>query len=306
MPLLGFWLDHSTDTTSPLVARFRRYGKFLVFGQRSGQPPEAILLSIASLARGAEIRTMGRVFRHDVAIGYDRRLRSYLDHQGGFLSGACLPDGLWLDADSARREEHGLRAAASVDPMLARRLAEVAADPPRPDGPAGALATDDAAGVALRLLRKHLEDAGGDRWGVLAVLRAHESGHVLDLARHLPVARGLPATAGLLASEGFSIARVEARIEGRAQLAAVCDSRYPRLALVELVRSLPDASTAPEAHERGYRDVVGALLEHLHAHANRYPALDPTRKLLPQLDRLSSEEVRAAARAVAAGCCGGG
>jgi hypothetical protein len=103
----------------------------------------------------------------------------------------------------------------------------------------------------------------------------------------------------LLAAEGLSLDKAEARLEGRAQLAAVRDARAPDLALVDLVRPLPLFERTPEAHDRGYRDVVVRMLARLHADAARYPAVDRSKKLLPQLDRLSPEEIRALARDVA-------
>jgi len=292
VPLIGRWLDHSVATTSPVVEHFRKFGRYVLVGQRSGKAAEVIVLSLASLAPAATVRTQGRVFRHDVAIGYDRSIRSFVDFQGGTLSGAALPDGVWLDADAARRQDHGLRAALAIDPTLLPHLDRAAVDPSPPDGIDGVLALDETAGLALRLVRRHLARTGGRRWGSFGVLRAHEFGHVLDLERHLPIAQGLPSTAALVAGEGFALRRVEARLEGRAQLAALCDARDPDLALVDLVAGLPDYERVPEAHARGYRAVVTALLERLLATAAAHPSIDPTRKLLPQLDRLDPEELR--------------
>ena len=153
--------------------------------------------------------------------------------------------------------------------------------------------------VSFRLVRRYLARAGADPWGSFDVLRAHESGHVLDLARHLPIVPRLPATTALLASEGFSFGRVEARLEGRAQLAAVRDARDPDLALVDLVRPLPLFERSPEAHDRGYRDVVAKMVRVLEAQPRRWPQVDRSRKILPQLDRLSPEEIRDLADQVA-------
>jgi tetratricopeptide (TPR) repeat protein len=296
VPFLGTWLDHSTDTTSPLVAHFRRHGRFLILGQRHGQPPEAILLSLASLTRSQPIPTQGRVLSHDVAVGYDREIRSYLDHQGGALSGAALPDGVWLDADASRREEHSIRAAVAAEPSLLAAAAAAGADPPVPDGPDGPLALDDPAGVALRLARRYVERTGNDPWGTFRALAAHEFGHVLDLARHLPVGPRLPATLRLLASQGFAFERVEARLEEQAQLAAIADAPDPDLALVSAVSVLPLVERTPEAHDRGYRDLSRRFVAFVAANPGRFPAIDGARKVLPQLDRLTPDEIRSVAR----------
>ena len=300
VPLLGEWLDHGASTTSPTVAWFRRHGSYLMMGQRAGEAPEAILLSLASLRAGAEVRTQGRSLRHDVAIGFDRSIRSRLDQQGGALSGAALPDGLWLDADASRRENHALRVQlGSLDADLRARVEHAGREAPWPDGPEGPFALDDTAGVVTRLGLRYAQRRK-DPWGAFDVLRAHESGHVLDLRRHLPIVKGLPATLALVAGSGFDIEAVEARLEGRAQLAAVSDAPDPDLALIDLIRPLPLFDRAPEVHDRGYRDAAAAIVRWVHRHAARFPAIDPTRKVLPQLDRLAPEEIRAAARGVLA------
>ena len=87
---------------------------------------------------------------------------------------------------------------------------------------------------------------------------------------------------------------------GRAQLAAVSDAPDPDLALIDLIRPLPLFDRAPEVHDRGYRDAAAAIVRWVHRHAARFPAIDPTRKVLPQLDRLTPEEIRTAARGVLA------
>lgn len=300
VPFLGTWLDHGTDTSSPLVARFRKVGKYLMLGQRTGSPPEVILLSIASLTRAQEIPTQGLSLSHDVAVGYDREIRALIDFQGGSLSGAALPDGVWLDADAARREDHQVRAILRAEPAFLARIEAAGREPPVPDDDAGPYAMDDTNGLASRLALRYARRVGDDRWGSFHALRAHEFGHVLDLDRHLPILDKLPSTAGLLASEGFAAARVEARLEGRAQLASLRDGRDPDLALIDLVRSLPLVERSPEAHERGYRAVVEAMVRWTYANAWRFPAIDPTRKILPQLDRLTPEEIRAMGNGVAA------
>jgi len=293
VPPLGTWMDHSAVPSAPLVAHLRKFGKYLVLGQRTGKPAEALLFSLASLVPDQVIRTQGQTYRHAVATVYDRTVRGYLDFQGGALAGAALPDGVWMDADAARREEHAVaQAALAIDPALRERLLRVAQDPPGADSADGIFALDDLAGLWQRLALRYVRETDGLRWGALDMLRAHEYGHVADLKRHLPVMRGLPATIGLFMSEGLAISRVEARLEGRAQLGALLDAARPDLALMDLVARLPVVARSPTPHERGYRDVVAALLRLLHAESARFPRIDFSRRLLPQLDRLSLDELR--------------
>lgn len=294
---VGCWLDHSTDTTSPVVAHFRRYGSYLVFGQRAGQPVEAVLLSLASLTRGEEIRTRGHRLRQDVAIGYDRRLRPFVAARGGDLGGACLPDGIWMDADSVRSVEHGLRRAATRDPgavAIARRSPRLL-DADTPEGP---FALGDPAGVGERLALRYLERKPDDPWGSLRTLRAHECGHLVEIRRHLPIARGLPSSAALLVSSRLSLAVAEMELERRAQLAAVAESPDPDLALAEMLVLLPVVAREPDPHDGGYEEGVRRLVRHVASRPDLYPAIDRSYRILPQLDRLTNEQIRRAARAV--------
>jgi tetratricopeptide (TPR) repeat protein len=297
--ILGAWLDHSARTTSPIVAYFREYGRYLVMGQRVDQPPEAILLSLGFLAASLPITTRGQHHRHDVAVGYAREIRSWVDAQGGSLSGACLPDSLWLDADAALASEYDARRALVRDPALlasAQRLPVPAAD--TLDGP---FALGDPAGVGLRLLARYAARHPNGRWGSFGTLRAHESGHVIDIRRHLPLWHGLPATISMLAWVGFAPKRMEAVLERRAQLAAVIDAPDPDLAVEEMVELLPVTERDPEVHAAGYQEALDRLIRHVWSHPALYPQIDRSRRVLPQLDRLTNEQLRQAARAVAGG-----
>jgi hypothetical protein len=294
MPLLGEWLDHSVDAPAPLVAHFRAHGKHLVLGQRRGQPPEAVLLSLASLERAREIRTRGRVLRHDVAVGYDRAARSYLDFRGDDLAGACLFDGVWLDADSCRATDHALRASLARDPPPTgpRRLA--------PDGAGGVRSLGDGACVARRLAARWAARRPGDPWGTFRTLASHEMGHVVELKELLPVETHLPAALSLAMGVGLSPSRMEMELERRAQLAAVAESSEPDLALSELLAPLPVHARTPEAHDGGYARGAAQIVRYVERHARRFPRIDTTHRILPQLDLLSDEEIREVARAALA------
>ena len=297
VPVFGSWLDHGTDSTSPAVRHFRRYGKFLMLGQREGQPTEAILLSLAHLESEASITTRGRTYRHDVAVGYDRRLSSYLDSQGGGLGGACLPDGIWLDADSAREADFGLRSVVATDParLEAGRRANALLPP---DGPGGLFGTSETAGAGLRLVDRYVQRRPGRAWGSFSTLVAHEYGHVVEIQRHLPLLRGLPASVALIVGCGFSPLQVEMELERRAQLAALAYAEDPDLALAEMMAALPVQARTPDAHAGGYQRAIRALAVEVYNHPARYPEIDRAYRVVPQLDRLSNEEIRQAARRI--------
>jgi tetratricopeptide (TPR) repeat protein len=295
VPIVGGWLDHSVHTRSPIVRHFRRYGRFLMLGRRGDQPPEAIVLSLASLVPDKPIRTRGRRLCHDEAIGYDRRLGSWLEASGSELGGACLPDGIWIDTDSARSGDIDLRHALAADPERTRLRREAPHLLP-PDGPAGAFSLTEPSGVVVRLLERYTARRT-DPWGSLQTLIAHEEGHGVEIKRHLPLLRGLPASLRLFASQGFSPFLVEAALEGRAQLAAVAEAPDPDLALAEMILTQPVVEPQADPHAAGYRNGLTSILVHVWQHPERFPAIDRDRRILPQLDRLTNEQIRACARA---------
>lgn len=294
--LVGAWLDHRVHSEAPLVQHFRAYGRYLVLGQRSDGPVEAIVFSLAALVPAAPVTVRGQALQHDLALGYDRGLRSFVDAQGGGLAGACLPDGLWLDADAALEAQHEALAALRRDPSLVE--AASAMPLPAADGPRGLAALDDPGAVRLRLLAAHQRASPHERWAGLATLAVHEEGHVLDLRRHLPLWQGLPSTVRLLAREGLSATRFEAALERRAQLWALAASPHPYLVLAEMVERLPAEERDADPHSLGYRDALARLVAHVAADAGRYPQVDRTRLVLAQLDRLAPAQLQAAARAL--------
>lgn len=293
-PLIGRWLDHGTDTTSPIVRHFRTYGRFLMLGQRSGQPPEAIVLSLASLTRAQEIPSIVGTLRHDVAVGYDRSVRGYIAAEGGVLGGACLPDGIWLDADAARSTEITLRRILAREPeRVARARRQLATPIASPDDPE-AWSFLDLHAVRLRLLDDHVRANPDDVWGSFRTLRSHEYGHLVDLRRHLPIWRGLPASIGLLFERGFSPHRIESHLEERAQLSAVAFSPHPRLALLEMMLGLPIFTDEPRVHDAGYAAGLLQMLRLLEAEPQ--VPFDRLRRRTEQLDRVPNPMLRAVAR----------
>lgn len=295
--LIGSWLDHAVDTTSPIVAYFRTYGTYLVLGRRNDHPVEAVLLSLGSLVRDQEINTRGHCFHHDVAVGFDRRLRSFATALGGDLGGACLPDGIWMDADSVRGLEHEIR----LVPTRDRSWIDIVSRSPRlirADTTDGVDAVTEGAGAGARLLLRYLERMRDDPWGSFRTLQAHEFGHLVELRRHLPVRQGLGASIRLLAESSFSLAVAEQTLEMRAQLAAVSESPDPDLALAEMLLMLPVYDRDPDPHDAGYQEAVRRMLAHVRLRPDLYPQVDRGYRLLPQLDRLTDAQIRQAARAV--------
>lgn len=292
-PFVGSWLNHRFRTTSPLVAHFRRFGRYLVMGQREGAPTEGIVMAIGAYMPRHPIRTLTAQHRHDLAVGYDRTLRGYIDAQGGALGGACLPDGIWLDADSTRFTEAELRKTLHHDPTLLPALREGVELSARGNT---RLAVTSSGGAAQRLVARYLERRA-DGWGSFGTLRAHEFGHVDDLKRYLPSGGGLPRALELIAGHGFSASRVETELERRAQLGAVVLAPDPDLAVAEMLMMLPVVGDDPEVHAGGYRNGLAHMVRYIAANPRRFPGLDPNIRIVHQLDRLSGAQLREAARA---------
>ncbi|MFV1959610.1 MAG: hypothetical protein ACC662_09390, partial [Planctomycetota bacterium] len=272
VPVLGAWLDHHARTASPAVRHFRRYGRYLVLGRRQGQPTEAVLFSLAYLRASQPISTRGVTISHDVAVGYDRSMRSFVSSQGADLGGACLPDSIWIDADSTREAEHDVRRGLELDPgrLAWARRSPVPLDP---DGPGGVLGVSDMGGVGVRLLDRYAARHPDGGWGSFESLRQHEFGHVVELRRHLPLLRGLPATLVLLFESGFSPRLLEGELERRAQLAAVAFGPDPDLAVAEMVVTQPAAKGSARVHAGGFREALHRMAVEIETNPDRYPGV---------------------------------
>ena len=75
-------------------------------------------------------------------------------------------------------------------------------------------------------------------------------------------------------------------------------ARDPDLALAEMVLSLPVLEDDPGIHDGGYAQAVAQIVRYVAARPGSYPGLDPTRRIVTQLDLLTNEQIREAARAV--------
>ena len=61
--------------------------------------------------------------------------------------------------------------------------------------------------------------------------------------------------------------------------------------------ALPVVEREPEVHDGGYRDGLRTMLGHLRSRPDLYPALDRTHRIVTQLDRPTTAQIRQAARA---------
>ena len=294
--LIGSWLDHRPRSTSPLVRYFRRWNRYLIFGQRSGSPVEAISFSMGSMVCDQEICANRKRQRHHVIIGYDRDMRSLVSADGGNLGGACLPDGVWLDADATRETEGEMRRALVRDPYVAESLA--LSKPTPVTARRGLTALGDGGSAADRLVLRYVTRTAGRPWGSFSTLRAHEFGHIADLRAHYPLLEKLPANLALLMRHGASPLAIERSLERSAQLSAVIDAPDPDLAVAEMLQGLPLTEDDPEVHASGYADGLADMVRYIAGNLRRFPQIDRRYRIVDQLWRLSNAQLVQVARCV--------
>lgn len=231
---------------------------------------------------------------------------------GTTVGGAAHPGGYWVDAGgaAAARERFGrlrdrYREAEDLERALATRAGPAASSEEAVEL-LPLLGEGDRLALALMVAPDRLGSGGGPRLvlpsvgALLEVAMRHEEAHLADYREWLPVWRSLPSILGVVAEGAFTVRGTWAHVEARAQLAALCASPDPRLALVEilwLVEELQRGGAAgPYPHAEGYRDLLRELLVALEVRlADTDSALDASRVLCHQLHRVGPEELRAAA-----------
>jgi len=283
-PFLGRLVDPSAESAEPLVRTARGAGFLLVFGQRRGGPPEAMVGEIERVeARAATTIRGHRVEREAVFLGR-RWCSGYAEWAGeGDLAGLALEELVLVDLEAVARWEGGIRRRLrAMEPNRASLLAAEALDDPSP------LSLEDPAGVADRLFLRgplRLEEE---------VLR-HEEAHLVDAALHLPVGKHAFRNLALAVKSGFSAPRILAYLERNAQLAAIAEGPAPLQGLAVCCATLGEAG----AHASGYGEIVAGFVEEIARRPSEYPAIRADRVILQQLHRLSEEQARAIARRLA-------
>jgi tetratricopeptide (TPR) repeat protein len=303
--LVGAVLDASPGTRSPLLEYFDSFNQVFILGRKAGGTPEAVLMTSVHRNRNQRFDHLGEPVHCDYVAGEDFALESFNEYLGGALLGVTLLGRFYTNLDKTRdRDASDWRAC-----LRARRhrvrLARFGSW--RASGRREALVLDAGEGLAplLRLAAyRGVEVEGANASPPPAARGAyrgvidHEVMHVKDANRYLPVGAHPFAALGLAIRHGFSQTSIEAAMEERAALAALTASARPHLELAHLLAFAPyPESRLP--HSRGYCRLLRQFLARLHDHAESYPAVDPGRNLCRQLHRLTAEEVRDIARALA-------
>lgn len=297
-----------------------RLGRFAIVGTLIGRGLDGMLLRRVALEeRSGEhlgVRWSGTVAWCD---GLDSGGSN--GGAGVKISGAALHEGYWVDLRTVRAEHARWRELERVfdEPGGAERVARALQTRGLPLTVSHS--NPEARARQRRMLQPSLDQSQRVRLAVIADRRAagaegvsfgelvecvavHEEGHLCDRTRFLPLHKNLGSALFLLLDNGFSPAAVQERLEYRAQLTAICAVSDPRVPFADVVQSAEVADDGPLPHAKAYRRLLTDLLEELDRELERdpqrWPKLDRGRTLMHQVHHLSSAEVRALARLVAA------
>lgn len=295
---IGAMIDREQSRSHPITRYFERFNHYLLVGQRSGGPPEALVCARLHDNPAADRPRFGRRVPHRFIVGHDVKVRSFRESLDQNLGGVTVAREFFLNMDFIRRWRNAVvrtcrefsdperRADLFHDPPLLVASREEALDVTEP------WATRD------RLLVRYGEEAGAAASDIavfLDMVRTHEEGHVLDAERYLPLASNLWRILKLAAATGFSPLGVEAHLEGNAEVTALAEGLAPRLSLAQLVGFLPAADAAPP-HSVGYFGLLQRLVAAVYDDPARFPGIDRRRNILQQLVLLEPEALRRLAR----------
>jgi hypothetical protein len=295
-----------------LAAALATLGRFGLFGRLSGEPADGTVLPLLSVEQRAG-EHLGVRWHGSVAWCEGADVPSRAGRAGARIAGAALHEGYWVDVDQVRGELAAWAAlqrafTASPERVAAALAVEGLVVPPGEAGQrervSAAAPLDEGSRVRLALLRERapagatLGELGLDE--LLEASAVHEEGHLCDRERFLPLARHALPALGLLLDCGLSPQRVAEELEYRAQLTALACARDPRLPLAQVLDGVQGGSDLT-AHTQGYERLLADFLRTLDAELARgaFPAIARDRTLLHQLHRLSAEDVRAVATALA-------
>lgn len=301
-------LGRAGEPVPGFAAHAARMGYFGVLGAavHREQPDGALLRLVHVSERAGEV--LGVPWSGTVAWCDGAAVQSRAARSGAHIAGAALHEGYWIDLEP-------LRASASWWSELERehtseqaRLALTGEPAPRVSlvglAPVRVPWLGEAERVALALIEER-RASGREPIGLGEIVEhteRHEQAHVCERTRFLPLSAHWWRALSFAARCGFSPAALEARLEYRAELGALCTLPDARLALVEVLR-LAEHGARGSPHARAYEELARELVAELQRALERDPAthagIDPARVLEHQLHRLSADGLRALALALA-------
>lgn len=261
---------------------FTSRGLFLLAGRRGGRPVELVLGRLVLVRSGARETVLGTDLDFDECWIDSEDLPPHVAGLQGGLAGLTLDRLVFVQLDAVRRTPR------SLDPgiELELRPAETRAD---------LLALDTPSLVAARI-EAGLPQGRATPQDLLDAVRRHELIHVYDARRLLPVHRNPLRGLAFVIENGFSPRAAEAKLEGRAALLSIEESRSPRASLASMLAFLPAIQGRTLQHPAAYARIAQEMVKEIAEHPADFPEIDPGFNILQQMDRLGDERVRELAR----------
>lgn len=312
-------LGQAGEQVGGLAAAFGAIGRFAVFGEAvgSGGPDGTVLRRLLVEERSGS--HFGMPWQGTIAWCDGADLLSRPGRRGARIGGAALHEGYWIDVDLLRNEARSYRdlqdkyfgvdaqgdlvRALSIKPLV-RGYAEAGQFPPllgESDRVRLALMRDrveqsKTLSASARYLSSELPDLVSLEELVLYTA-THEEGHLCDRTRFLPLGDRVWSVLVFFMQSGMSGARVEERLEYRAQLTALCNIEETRIALAEVLSAAEQGVSGITPHAAAYtrllEDFLKELDRALDADPSAWSKLDRNAHLAHQMHRLSANEVRA-------------
>lgn len=307
-PFLGAVTEMEAGPGAPRIpAFFARYNHYLLIGRRAGGPVEAYLTRMAAWVPERTATVWGREIRHELVVGDGVELPSYREYLGDGIGGFALDRTAVVNLSAvsswARAAVRGYRRWAPAPEELFSDAIPAA----RSAGERLSLDYPLCVDAKLEFLALRDLSGGGapsagpaeDLEAFFDAIERHEVAHLFDAQRFLPILARPFRALSLLVDSGFSAHAVEATLEGNAELAALVHAESPRLVLSQLA-GFTGESGESSPHAAGYAVVVAEMVAIVAAEADRFPEIEKTLPILPQLFRLGDEKLRDLGRRVAA------
>ena len=299
IPMLG-WMINPDPNSSPWAQRIAEFGRLAVIGRRVFQPAEFMLLPAFAFARAGP-QEAHLAFVEGVTIP------SYLQFAGVTYSGAALDRFAYVDVANI-----AVNAQAVITELnrFQSQRSTILADPIQSAETTQAQLQIGEVGEVTFKLRIRAFELCEARDSPLPVntrfladavdeVLVHEIAHLYDANEYLDSFWSVAGAVWKFMQFGFSPRRFESWLEGRAQCFALVHARNPYLALASCTEQVGASGLTRTSHAAGYTNLLHDFVAVLHRDLDQIPGLERDEVLVQQLHRLSVQEIRAAARAVA-------
>ncbi|MFH2001271.1 MAG: tetratricopeptide repeat protein [Planctomycetota bacterium] len=299
---VGILLDPRVGAGSGPAAYFRKFNRFFLLGRKMGGPVEACLLDICDYQPDKKGTVAGSELRFDLILCENLRIPSLVEYEGGNIVGAALSSFIFINLDMIRQKVYDGR---RVHAAFKDKEAALLNDPtPLARNEEERLSTEEPWGLLTRL--KYLsfkKESSLESMALYMTVRTdavlcHEIQHLADAKRFLPVLHNLLWKFYHLTVLGFSAFNIESWLEERAQMYALLEARDSYAVLAEIVDYL-GGNTFHSPYRKGYTLLMQRVIDHIHEHPDLTPSIDCSANILHQVHKLTHEEIRSIALAIA-------